>query len=255
MNKMIRLLPMLIAIVLLFLLGIGMKTYFDLTGTPWERANARKQLEAYLQKRFTQKMIIEENGLDFKNPAAGFYYSVQIEGSNFWIRVRQVERYSPNFTDDFYTTVWEMEARKKIQAFLQTVYMAETKTSVDIYQDNFSQLPLWEISYPPSSMDLQANVSEYGLSIWVTPDFDKDHPNIEYETMFYVIQFLKESDLVPGHLYYYFGFPDPTSDKDDEKYIRYTFSQNDFNAITSVQTMIAVLERDEDGSPTREVFR
>lgn len=249
-----RVLRLLLVVIVIGLLGVGGWIYFELTGTPWERATARKSLEAYLQKRFTQKMDIKEDGLAIEFPSNGFYYTIHPEGSDYWIRVQQQGRGSPNFIDDYYTEVWETEAKAKIQAFLQTIYAVETNTSVDIERANFSQFPQWGISEAPSLIDLRAAVSDYRLAIWVTPDFDQDHPDREYEDMYRVIQSLKESALVPGSLFYYFGYPDPSSNKDYQSYIRYYFSQDDFQAITSVQSMITILEKYDDGSPTHKVF-
>ena len=56
-----------------FLLGVGGLLFFELTGTPWERATARKYLETYLQKRFTQKMVIKEYPFDFDYWITGKY--------------------------------------------------------------------------------------------------------------------------------------------------------------------------------------
>jgi hypothetical protein len=72
--------------------------------------------------------------------------------------------------------------------------------------------------------------------------------------MYRVIQFLGESDLMPGEIDYVFGSPDLSADEDDQSYIRYYFSQDDFQAITSVQSMIAILEKNDDGDPESKVF-
>jgi len=62
---------------------VGTKIYFDISRTPQERAEAREQVETYLQKRFTEKMIIEdeETRYDFEIPASGFVFVVHPEGN------------------------------------------------------------------------------------------------------------------------------------------------------------------------------
>jgi hypothetical protein len=81
-------------------------------------------------------------------------------------------------------------------------------------------------------MDYRGTVSDYGLGIW----------------------FLKESDLVPGYLDYFFGYTPLDTEKDDQSYIWYRFSRDDLQAITFVQTMIAILEKHDNGEPRSKLF-
>ena len=252
-KKVLRLLLVVSAVGLLCLLGIGGKIYVEYIGTPWERAATKKQLEAYVQKRFAQKMdTTDEGGISMTGTANGYIYCVLPEGGDFCIKVSQKGRGSPDFRDDYYAAVWKAEARAKIQAFLQTIYTVEIQPVVIIGNSDFSQLPQWGISQAPSLMDMRENVSNYYLTIWVSPAFDKDQPDREYEAMNRLIQFLKESDLVQCRLEYVFGFT--TSGPEKGKYISYSFSKDELETISSVQTMIAVLEKHENGDPTCEVF-
>ena len=256
MNKkkvVLRLLLVVSAVVLLCLLGIGGKIYSEFIGTPWERAATKKQLEAYVQKRFAQKMdTTDEGGISMTGTVNGYIYCVRPEGKKNCITVHQEGRGSPDFWDDYYAAAWKAETEAKIQAFLQTIYTVETHPRVEIEYSDFSQFPQWGISQAPSLMDMRENVSAYDLTIFISPTFDRDHPDREYETMNRLIQFLKESDLVPRYLDYIFGFT--SSGPEKGKYIRYDFSKDDLTAITSVQTMIAILEKHENGNPNYEVF-
>jgi hypothetical protein len=226
----------------LYLLGSGIRIYFLLTGTPWERAAARKQVEVYLQKRFTTKMVIEDGKTGLReSPDGGFYYWVHPQGrSDLSFIVLQAKRNSPDFTDEYYSRLWETEADAKIQAFLQTIYPMKINNRANVHRANFSSFPQWriELTSPPSFVDISNKVSEYDLYIRLSTAFDKAHPDLEYARLYRVVQFLKESNLVPGDLFYGFSSKD---DKQDPVY--FDLYPNDFRAITSVQTMMAILKR------------
>lgn len=242
-RKMLTKVLIITSICLLSLLGVGVKVYFEVNRTPRERAEAREHVETYLQKRFAERMVIEdeETRYNFKIPGSGFVFVVHPEGNpDFAIRVYQMKRGSPDFMDDYYDKVWKTTVEAKVQTFLQATYIVETQNEANFGEEapNFSQFPQWGITSAPSLQDFKDKVLGYGLSIKVSAPINEDYLDKEYGKMYHVIQFLKESGLAPADLLYEYGSPD------DQGYFFYHFHQDDFENITSVQTMITILESD-----------
>ncbi|MFS0837416.1 hypothetical protein [Paenibacillus sp. 1P03SA] len=184
-NKKIALLGVLVTFVLCS------PVYYVTEGSPIERYKFKKELQGYIQQRFSQNILIENIKFSFEN---GIYWAFAHPENNQELSFQISRSWNDQgLWDDYLRASWSTEADKELESFVKQIYSQQGTARIKLgntrsAEEKYTTIPYGEV---PGYQDVKQEFKDSIIYIQIDRSFKKELAETEYDRIYKIVQFIQ----------------------------------------------------------------
>ncbi|MCY9591354.1 hypothetical protein PC41400_09020 [Paenibacillus chitinolyticus] len=165
--------------------------YYVSEGSPIQRYKFKKELDSYIQEKFSQNIMTENIKYSFKND---IYWILAHPENNKELSFEISQSWNDRgLWDDFLTASWRFEVNQELESFVKSVYAQKGTARINLGNarsavDKYSTIPYGGV---PSYQDIKQELKDSIIYIHIDRAFKKESTEDEYDKVYKVIQFIK----------------------------------------------------------------